>query len=408
MTTGARPRPAGPVVLVVEDDGADAALPAHDARGARLPADRGRDRRGRRRGWRRSTFPTSCCSTSASPTSDGLEVARRIREWSTMPIIVLSARDQERQKVEALDAGADDYLTKPFGLAELLAASGSRSGTPGSARPARWTSPSNPGPLRVDLAARRVLVDGTRGPPHAGRVQAARDARPPRGPRRHPQPAPAGGLGTAERGPDPLPARLHDAPAAQARAGSSEAAPLRDRGGRRDIDSCRRSRGLAPGRLPPSAARLRSSRPRASRAACSAAAASLRWLKSTQSSSWSWLKQEKTKRLLAGDRIDVPLEALRADLLHHALHRRVDAADRDVVGREERLERRGSWRAFFTAAIMRSEPIAMMRRTPRERDRAARRARPARRRSSPGRCCRGSGGPAAGAARSRRPRRSSR
>ena len=55
------------------------------------------------------------------PDFDGVEVIRRIREWSPMPIVVLSARIQERSKVEALDAGADDYVTKPFGVGELLA-----------------------------------------------------------------------------------------------------------------------------------------------------------------------------------------------------------------------------------------------------------------------------------------------
>lgn len=55
------------------------------------------------------------------PDMDGIEVARRLREWSAVPVLVLSARGQERDKVAALDAGADDYLTKPFGLAELLA-----------------------------------------------------------------------------------------------------------------------------------------------------------------------------------------------------------------------------------------------------------------------------------------------
>ena len=55
------------------------------------------------------------------PDFDGVEVIRHIREWSTMPIIVLSARIQERSKIEALDAGADDYITKPFGVGELLA-----------------------------------------------------------------------------------------------------------------------------------------------------------------------------------------------------------------------------------------------------------------------------------------------
>jgi two-component system KDP operon response regulator KdpE len=55
------------------------------------------------------------------PDVDGIDVIRRIRQWSSMPVIVLSARTQERAKIEALDAGANDYLTKPFGVGELLA-----------------------------------------------------------------------------------------------------------------------------------------------------------------------------------------------------------------------------------------------------------------------------------------------
>src|SRR5450432_2574042 len=55
------------------------------------------------------------------PDIDGVEVARRLREWSAIPIIVVSARGKEQDKVVALDAGADDYLTKPFGVGELLA-----------------------------------------------------------------------------------------------------------------------------------------------------------------------------------------------------------------------------------------------------------------------------------------------
>ncbi len=55
------------------------------------------------------------------PDIDGVEITRQIREWSQMPIIVLSVRDQESFKIEALDAGADDYLTKPFSMGELLA-----------------------------------------------------------------------------------------------------------------------------------------------------------------------------------------------------------------------------------------------------------------------------------------------
>lgn len=55
------------------------------------------------------------------PDMDGLEVIRRLREWSRVPIIIISAREQENDKIRALDSGADDYLTKPFGVGELLA-----------------------------------------------------------------------------------------------------------------------------------------------------------------------------------------------------------------------------------------------------------------------------------------------
>lgn len=55
------------------------------------------------------------------PDGDGLDVIRELRGWSEMPVIVLSARTHEEEKVAALDAGADDYLTKPFGVSELLA-----------------------------------------------------------------------------------------------------------------------------------------------------------------------------------------------------------------------------------------------------------------------------------------------
>jgi len=55
------------------------------------------------------------------PDLDGLDVLRRLREWTRTPVLVLTARDREQQKIEALDAGADDYLTKPFGGGELLA-----------------------------------------------------------------------------------------------------------------------------------------------------------------------------------------------------------------------------------------------------------------------------------------------
>lgn len=90
------------------------------------------------------------------PDLDGIEVINRIREWSPVPIIVLSVRDRESDKVAALDAGADDYLTKPFGVAELLA----------RIRAAlRRSLQQTPEPvfisngLVVDLTHRRVTVD---------------------------------------------------------------------------------------------------------------------------------------------------------------------------------------------------------------------------------------------------------
>jgi two-component system KDP operon response regulator KdpE len=95
------------------------------------------------------------------PDLDGLEFIARVREWSPMPIIVLSARGLERDKVAALDAGADDYLTKPFGVEELLArlrvALRHRT-TIGSG--AAGTAVFATGDLSVDLAGHIVRVGG--------------------------------------------------------------------------------------------------------------------------------------------------------------------------------------------------------------------------------------------------------
>jgi two-component system KDP operon response regulator KdpE len=94
------------------------------------------------------------------PDLDGREVLRRLREWLSVPVVILSARDQEAEKVAALDAGADDYLTKPFGTAELLARL--RVALRHTARvagdPEATTFES--GDLKVDLAARRVFAKG--------------------------------------------------------------------------------------------------------------------------------------------------------------------------------------------------------------------------------------------------------
>ena len=94
------------------------------------------------------------------PDLDGVEVTKRLREWSATPIIVISARGRENDKVDALDAGADDYLTKPFGVAELLARL--RVALRNASR--RSAGPSDPvfriGDLEVDLGGRRVKVGG--------------------------------------------------------------------------------------------------------------------------------------------------------------------------------------------------------------------------------------------------------
>jgi len=76
-----------------------------------------------RRGWidAASHKPDLVILDLGFPDADGVKVIRHIRQWSPMPIVVLSARVQERSKIEALDAGANDYVTKPFGVGELLA-----------------------------------------------------------------------------------------------------------------------------------------------------------------------------------------------------------------------------------------------------------------------------------------------
>lgn len=91
------------------------------------------------------------------PDIDGVDVTRRLREWTQIPIIIVSVREQEADKIKALDAGADDYLTKPFGAAELMA----------RIRVALRRAPqpeSDPifaaEDLRVDLARRIVSIEG--------------------------------------------------------------------------------------------------------------------------------------------------------------------------------------------------------------------------------------------------------
>ncbi|MBI6546467.1 MAG: response regulator [Cyanobacteria bacterium NC_groundwater_1444_Ag_S-0.65um_54_12] len=147
-----------PLVLVVEDEAPirrflRASLPLHDyrvveaatgAEGLRLAA---------------AQRPDVLILDLGLPDLDGIELVRELRVWSEVPIVILSARDQETEKVAALDAGADDYVTKPFGIAELLARlrvalrHGARRTTADSAE-------FEFGDWRVNLSARQVVVRG--------------------------------------------------------------------------------------------------------------------------------------------------------------------------------------------------------------------------------------------------------
>ncbi len=109
-----------------------------------------------------SQLPDAVVLDLGLPDMDGLQLIDEVRAWSQVPFVVLSARDQERQKVEALDRGADDYLTKPFGMDELLARlrvalrHHARLIALGADDAAQFSN----GDLRIDLAARQVHVRG--------------------------------------------------------------------------------------------------------------------------------------------------------------------------------------------------------------------------------------------------------
>jgi two-component system KDP operon response regulator KdpE len=151
---------AAPAVLLVEDDPQirrflRATLPSHGVR--LLEAATGAD--GLAQAATRT--PEVVLLDLGLPDIEGIDFIQRLREWSSIPIIVLSARGLERDKVAALDAGADDYLTKPFGVEELLARlrvalrHRARAGS-GEAASAVFTT----GDLSVDLAGHIVRVAG--------------------------------------------------------------------------------------------------------------------------------------------------------------------------------------------------------------------------------------------------------
>ncbi|MDT6982850.1 response regulator [Streptomyces lusitanus] len=143
-------------VLVVDDDPAIVRALVINLRARQYEVDSAEDGAGALRAAAR--HPDVVVLDLGLPDMDGVDVIRRLREWSRMPILVLSARHASGEKVQALDAGADDYVTKPFGMDELLA----------RLRAAvRRAEPADGGDLvvetetfTVDLAAKKVHRDG--------------------------------------------------------------------------------------------------------------------------------------------------------------------------------------------------------------------------------------------------------
>ena len=149
-------RAPGPLVLVIEDEPQirrflRASLPSHGYR--LIEAATGRD------GLAAAAIdrPDLVLLDLGLPDTDGVEVISSLREWTEIPILVLTARGRERDKISVLDAGADDYLTKPFGVGELMARM-----RVALRRSSRSMEASRPilavGPFTVDLACHRVWL----------------------------------------------------------------------------------------------------------------------------------------------------------------------------------------------------------------------------------------------------------
>lgn len=147
-----------PIVLVVEDDKAivhllSTILDANDYRVVQVSTGR----------EALSTIPSHCPDVVlldlGLPDMDGVDIIKNVRQWSQVPIIVLSARNRERDKVEALDLGADDYVTKPFGTAELLARIRIALRHVSNGTPDTPTGKAQNGRLTIDYDKRRIYLD---------------------------------------------------------------------------------------------------------------------------------------------------------------------------------------------------------------------------------------------------------
>lgn len=147
-----------PIVLVVEDDKAivhllSTILDANDYRVVQVSTGR----------ETLSTISSHCPDVVlldlGLPDMDGVDIIKNVRQWSQVPIIVLSARNRERDKVEALDLGADDYVTKPFGTAELLARIRIALRHVSNGTPDTPTGKAQNGRLTIDYDKRRIYLD---------------------------------------------------------------------------------------------------------------------------------------------------------------------------------------------------------------------------------------------------------
>ena len=151
-----------PLVLVVEDELAvrrvlSTSLPAHGFRVVEAEDGASALRQAEQ------YVPDLVLLDLGLPDLDGVEVVRRLRAWSAVPVLVLSARAQEASKVAALDAGADDYVTKPFGFPELLARMRAAVRRGAVARGPASMGPFVAGAHEVVLERRRVRVAGVHG-----------------------------------------------------------------------------------------------------------------------------------------------------------------------------------------------------------------------------------------------------
>ena len=144
------------------------------------------------------------------PDMDGLEVIEKLREWSAVPVIVISAREQEGDKIKALDGGADDYLTKPFGAGELLARirAALRHAAPKSQDQGEAVFVAEE--LQDRFLKEAGLLRHPGGSPYTHRIPAVDGSRQECRQGHDPQANPQRGLGASLRGTDPLLARFHE------------------------------------------------------------------------------------------------------------------------------------------------------------------------------------------------------